>query len=71
MSSSKIPARNNVNQHARVIVSEKAVLVGSADPDYFGLKIHKNASIYTTNATVVNAAKLFFDKIWQESKDYT
>ena len=66
--SSKIPVKRNVKQHARVIVSERAVLVGSADPDYYGLKIHKNASIYTTNATVVNAAKLFFDRIWQESE---
>ena len=68
LSSSKIPAKKNVSQHARVIVSEKAALVGSTDPDYFGLKIHKNASIYTTNATVVNAALLFFHRIWQESE---
>ena len=66
--SAKTQVKKSVKQHARVIVSEKAALVGSADPDYYGLKIHKNASIYTTNATVINAAKLFFDKVWQESE---
>jgi len=64
----KTEVKKNVKQHARLIVLEKAALVGSADPDYYGLKIQKNASIYTTNATVVNAVKLFFDKVWQESK---
>lgn len=65
--SEKIPVKENAKQHARVIISENATLVGSADPDYYGLKIHKNASIYTTNPTVVSAAKFFFDKVWQES----
>lgn len=64
----RIKVRMNVQQHARMVVSEKAVLVGSTDPDYFGLKIHKNASVYTTDATVVYAAQLFFDKLWQESE---
>lgn len=66
----KSEVKANAKQHARIIASEQAALVGSTDPDYYGLKIHKNASIYTTNATVVNAAKVFFDKVWQESKAY-
>lgn len=62
-----IQIRTNVAQHARVIVSELGALVGSADPDYYGLTIHRNAMVHTLNPTVVNAARLFFDKVWQES----
>jgi len=64
----KIQVKENAKQHARLIISECVALVGSTDPDYYGLKIHKNASIYTTNPTVVNAAKLFFESVWQESE---
>lgn len=64
----KVQVKTNPKQHARVIVSEGVALVGSTDPDYYGLKVHKNASIYTTNPTVVNAAKLFFESVWQESE---
>jgi hypothetical protein len=64
----KTQVRENIKQHARIIISDMAVLVGSADPDYYGLKIHHNASIYTTNPTVINAARLFFDRVWQDSE---
>jgi hypothetical protein len=64
----KFQLKKNENQHARLIISECAALVGSADPDYYGLKDHKNACVYTTNPTVINAAKLFFESVWQESK---
>jgi len=66
--SPKIQVKKNAKQHARLIVSECVALVGSTDPDYYGLKVHKNASVYTTNPTVVNAAKLFFESVWQESE---
>jgi len=65
--SRKIQVRTNMTQHSRLIVSENATLVGSVDPDYYGLKIHKNAMVYTVNPTVVSAARMFFDKVWQES----
>jgi phosphatidylserine/phosphatidylglycerophosphate/cardiolipin synthase-like enzyme len=64
----KIQVKTNAKQHARVIISECAALVGSADPDYYGVKVHRNACVYTTNPTVVNAAKLFFESVWQESE---
>jgi len=68
VSSMRIQLKTNPKQHSRIIVSERAALVGSADPDYYGLKVHRNASIYTTNPTVVNAAMWFFDKLWEESE---
>jgi len=64
----KIQVKKNPKQHARVIVSEWVALIGSADPDYYGLKVHRNACVSTTNPTVVNAAKLFFESVWQESE---
>lgn len=66
--SAKTEVKENIKQHARVIISDKAALVGSADPDYYGLKIHHNASVYTTNPTVISAARLFFDGVWQDSE---
>lgn len=66
--SSKLHIKTNISQHARIIVSEQAALVGSTDPDYFGLKIHKNASVFTTNPSVIQAAKLFFNSLWEEAE---
>jgi len=65
--SQRFQVKKNIKQHSRIIISDSAVLVGSTDPDYYGLNIHENASIYTLNPTVVNAARLFFNKVWQES----
>jgi hypothetical protein len=64
----KFQVKKNGKQHARVIISECVALVGSGDPDYYGLKVHRNACVYTTNPTVINAAKLFFESVWQESQ---
>lgn len=66
--SAKTQVRENIKQHARVIVSEKAAFIGSTDPDYFGLNIHNNASVYCLNPTVIYATELFFDKVWQEKQ---
>ena len=53
-----IQMKTNISQHARIIASERAIIVGSADPDYYGLKIQKNACIFTTNPLVIQAANI-------------
>lgn len=69
--SSRLEIRQNEKQHARVIVTDKGAIVGSTDLDYYGIRVHKNVSIYTTDITIREALRIFFSKLWDESSNIT
>lgn len=57
--------------HARMIVfDDLAAIISSADLDSEGLNNQRQASIYTTDKTVVRDAIVFFDKLWEEAAPY-
>jgi phosphatidylserine/phosphatidylglycerophosphate/cardiolipin synthase-like enzyme len=57
--------------HARIaIFGIKSMLVSSADPKTDGLDQNFEAGIWTTNATLVQEGKHFFESIWNESTEW-
>jgi len=65
-----VQVRQNPRQHARLIVSEHEAVVGSADPDYFGVHIHRNVSIYTNARGAVRSMLEFSKQVWDESQPF-
>ena len=63
-----VEIKENTNIHARILIADDKVIVGSTDPDYFGLMLHINASVYTEDPTVIEKAKMFFDDVWRDSR---
>lgn len=61
--------KQNKNIHARILIADDKAIIGSTDPDYYGLTLHINASLYTEDPTVVEKARMFFDEIWRESRE--
>ena len=66
-----VEIKQNENMHARILVADDKAIMGSTDPDYYGLMSHINASIYTDDPTVVEKAKMFFDSVWRKSRQVT
>jgi len=56
----------NSNAHARIVVADEFVLIGSTDLDIHGLRIHLNASIYSNDVTMVEKAKQFIIEIFEK-----
>jgi len=56
----------NSNAHARIVVADESVLIGSTDLDIHGLRIHLNASIYSNDVTMVEKAKQFIIEIFEK-----
>ncbi len=57
--------------HARLMVfGNKATLVSSADPKTDGLDQNYEAGIWTTNRTLVQQCKDFFQMLWNESTEW-
>jgi hypothetical protein len=54
----------NENIHARVMVIDDSAVIGSTDPDIYGLTVHINASILTTSSSIVESAARFIDKLF-------
>ena len=63
--------KQNDNIHARILIADDKAVIGSTDPDYYGLTLHINASLYTEDPTVVEKARMFFDEIWRKSRQVT
>jgi len=61
--------REHPDAHARFIVSDGSAVVGSTDLDNYGLNVHRNASVFTRDPTVVDGLKLFFEEVWEESEN--
>jgi len=62
--------QHNTN-HARLMVfGNKATLVSSADPKTDGLDQNYEAGIWTTNRTLVQNCRDFFDILWAESTEW-
>jgi len=68
---SGVEIKQNENIHARILVADDKAIVGSTDPDYYGLMSHINASIYTEDPTVIEKAKEFFNDTWRKSRQVT
>ena len=66
-----VEIKQNKNIHARILIADDKAIVGSTDPDYYGLMSHINASIYTEDPTVIEKAKMFFDDVWRKSRQVT
>jgi hypothetical protein len=63
--------RQHESSHARLMVfGTKAALVSSADPKTDGLDLHFEAGIWTTNVTLVQNCKDFFELVWEESTEW-
>jgi phosphatidylserine/phosphatidylglycerophosphate/cardiolipin synthase-like enzyme len=63
--------RQHDTNHARLMVfGNKATLVSSADPKTDGLDQNYEAGIWTTNRTLIQQCKDFFDCLWNESVDW-
>jgi phosphatidylserine/phosphatidylglycerophosphate/cardiolipin synthase-like enzyme len=63
--------RQHESNHARLMIfGTKSALVSSADPKTDGLDQNYEAGIWTTNRTLVQSAKDFFDVIWRESLEW-
>ena len=57
--------------HARIMVfGAKSALVSSADPKTDGLDQNFEAGIWTTNRTLIQKCKDFFDSLWNESSEW-
>jgi len=63
--------RQHDTNHARLMVfGNKAALVSSADPKTDGLDQNYEAGIWTTNRTLVQQCRDFFDALWNESVEW-
>lgn len=63
--------RQHESNHARVMVfGIRMALISSADPKTDGLDQNYEAGIWTTNRTLVQNCKAFFDIIWNESTEW-
>jgi uncharacterized protein YfeS len=68
---SKGQVREHVSNHARLMIfGMKSALVSSADPKTDGLDQNYEAGIWTTNRTLVQSSRDFFDAIWRESTEW-
>jgi phosphatidylserine/phosphatidylglycerophosphate/cardiolipin synthase-like enzyme len=57
--------------HARIaIFGDHSILVSSADPKTDGLDQNFEAGIWTTNSTLIQQGRLFFENVWNESADW-
>lgn len=63
-----IEIRESRDVHARFLIVDDKAIVGSTDLDTYGLTVHLNAAILTTDPLVVNGIKLFFNEVWDKSK---
>lgn len=63
--------RQHESNHARIMVfGNKAALVSSADPKTDGLDQNYEAGIWTTNRTLIQNCRSFFDILWNESTEW-
>jgi len=63
--------RQHDTNHARLMVfGNKVALVSSADPKTDGLDQNYEAGIWTTNRTLIQRCKDFFDYLWNESVEW-
>jgi phosphatidylserine/phosphatidylglycerophosphate/cardiolipin synthase-like enzyme len=63
--------RHHESNHARLMIfGTKSALVSSADPKTDGLDQNYEAGIWTTNRTLVQSSRDFFDMIWRESTEW-
>jgi len=63
--------RQHDTNHARLMVfGNKAALVSSADPKTDGLDQNYEAGIWTTNRTLVQQCRDFFNVLWSESAEW-
>lgn len=63
--------RQHESNHARLMIfGVKSVLVSSADPKTDGLDQNYEAGIWTTNRTLVQSSRDFFEVIWRESTEW-
>ncbi|MDI6847599.1 MAG: phospholipase D family protein [Candidatus Bathyarchaeia archaeon] len=63
--------RQHETNHARLMVfGNSATLVSSADPKTDGLDQNYEAGIWTTNRTLVQQCKNFFDVLWNKSAEW-
>jgi phosphatidylserine/phosphatidylglycerophosphate/cardiolipin synthase-like enzyme len=63
--------RQHETNHARLMIfGNKAALVSSADPKTDGLDQNYEAGIWTTNRTLVQQCKNFFNTLWNESMEW-
>lgn len=63
--------RQHETNHARLMVfGNSAALVSSADPKTDGLDQNYEAGIWTTNRTLVQQCKNFFNVLWNESVEW-
>jgi len=68
LSESNAAIRENKMVHARmIIVGDKHVIVSSADLKTDSLSENREAGIYTTDPTIIGAARSLFEEIWNES----
>jgi phosphatidylserine/phosphatidylglycerophosphate/cardiolipin synthase-like enzyme len=63
--------RQHETNHARLMVfGNKSALVSSADPKTDGLDQNYEAGIWTTNRTLIQRCKEFFNALWVESAEW-
>jgi sugar-specific transcriptional regulator TrmB len=63
--------RQHESNHARIMVfGNKTALISSADPKTDGLDQNYEAGIWTTNRTLIQQCKEFFDALWTESTEW-
>ena len=63
--------RQHNTNHARVMVfGNNAALVSSADPKTDGLDQNYEAGIWTTNRTLIQNCRDFFEILWNEAEDW-
>ena len=59
------------SNHARLMVfGTREAMVSSADPKTDGLDQNYEAGIWTTNRTLIQDCKVFFEEIWNEATDW-
>ena len=66
-----VKVKQHDSSHARIMTfGTKSALVSSADPKTDGLDLHFEAWIWTSNRSLVQNCKDFFEVIWEESVDW-
>jgi PLD-like domain len=69
--------RTHPRLHAKVYLAKRAVIIGSANASANGLAMSegfsslREANIITDESTVLNDARMWFDKIWKEAHNIT
>ena len=56
--------------HAKLVIIDDGVFIGSANWNYKSLAINTEANIFTTNPQAVNKFKTYFENIWGNSKGF-